>query len=291
MRPRRCKSRGWLVFASHELFSRSPSDAPNRAVNWGYIDHMTSLHPAVSAYEHAVSDYRRGRPGYPAAATDWLAAMAGLDRRSVVLDLGAGTGNLTRPLLRHTRRVVAVEPVRAFRHTLRALEGVAVVAGTAGSLPIRSSSFDLVTAGQAFHWFANRESVEQIGRVLRPDGWLALVWNVRPPEPELHRAVNDVLAPYRGRAPGYANGEWRRAFDHSEVLTLGPRRSWEWVHELDEAGFLARFRSVSVIAQLDERSVVEDALRSVFQRFARRGRLAVPYRTDVYLARHAENPE
>jgi len=254
---------------------------------------MSSIHPAVAAYEHTVSDYHKGRPDYPQAATDWLAATVNLDIDSTVLDLGAGTGKLTRHLRRRTRRVMAIEPVGAFRESLRAIDGVSVVAGTAGALPFRTSTFDLVAAGQAFHWFADQHSVTQIGRVLRPGGWLALIWNVRPPEPDVHVAVNKVLAPYRGRAPAYANGEWRGAFETTSALELGPHRSWEWIRRVDRDGFLARFLSVSVIAGLDEpsRARVRADLLDVFDRLSRDGTLDVPYRTDVHLAQHAENPE
>ncbi len=254
---------------------------------------MTGIHPAVSAYEQAVSEYRKGRPDYPATAIDWMAATVGLHAGSVVLDLGAGTGNLTRHLRRHVGHVVAVEPVEAFRHELTRLDGVPAVAGTAGAIPLREGTFDLVAIGQAFHWFAERRSVREIGRVLGEGGWLALVWNVRPGEPPIHRAVNEVLAPFRGRAPAYGNGEWKGAFDERSPLRLGPSHVEAWVRAVDEPTFLARFLSVSVIAELSDpaRAQVRRKLEEVFARFAVDGRLTMPYRTEVHLARHAENPE
>lgn len=254
---------------------------------------MTGIHPAVSAYERAVPEYRRGRPDYPASVIDWVAATVGVHAGSAVLDLGAGTGNLTRHLRRHVGHVVAVEPIEAFRRELARLDGVGAVAGTAAALPLRGGAFDLVAIGQAFHWFAEPRSVAEIGRVLRDRGWLSLVWNVRPGEPAIHAAVNEVLAPFRGRAPAYGNGEWKGVFSDASPLRLGPSHVESWVRDVDEPTFLARFLSVSVIAELSDpaRAQVRRKLEDVFARFAVQGRLAMPYRTEVHLARHAENPE
>jgi SAM-dependent methyltransferase len=126
----------------------------------------------------AVADrYARARPGYPAAALEWLLEAApGRD----VVDLAAGTGQLTEAILEAGGSVVAVEPDDGMRAALEvALPGVEALAGTAEAIPLPDASADAVLVAQAFHWFAPEPACGEIARVLRPGGVLGLVWNLR----------------------------------------------------------------------------------------------------------------
>ena len=88
-----------------------------------------------------------------------------------MLDIGAGTGKLTRPLLERGLHVVAVEPVDGMRATLeRTAPAADVRAGQAEALPLAAGEVDAVVAGQAFHWFANPAALREFARVLRPTG-------------------------------------------------------------------------------------------------------------------------
>jgi SAM-dependent methyltransferase len=126
----------------------------------------------------AVADrYARARPGYPAAAVEWLLEAA--PGREVV-DLAAGTGKLTEAIVESGAAVVAVEPDDEMRATLRAkLTDVEALAGTAESIPLPDASADAVLVAQAFHWFEPGPACTEIARVLRPGGVLGLVWNLR----------------------------------------------------------------------------------------------------------------
>jgi SAM-dependent methyltransferase len=136
------------------------------------------IEPARS-FDRAANDYERARPGYPEALLDGLPLSADAE----VLDLGAGTGKLTRVLAGRYRRVVAVEPLDGMRAILeRVVPSAESLGGSAESIPLRAASVDGVFAAQAFHWFATDEAVGEIARVLRPGGVLALVWN-EPGEP------------------------------------------------------------------------------------------------------------
>jgi SAM-dependent methyltransferase len=96
-----------------------------------------------------------------------------------VLDLGAGTGKLTKVLATRYARVIAVEPLDELRALLAVrVPEAQVFAGAAEAIPLDEASVDAVFAGQAFHWFANDTAVGEIARVLRPGGVLALLWNV-----------------------------------------------------------------------------------------------------------------
>jgi len=125
------------------------------------------------SFDRAAAEYERGRPGWPDAVLDVVPVAADAD----VVDLAAGTGKLTRVLVRRYR-VVAVEPLDAVREILmRAVPSAVVVGGRAESLPLDDATADAVFVAQAFHWFANDEAVAEIARVLRPEGIFVLLWN------------------------------------------------------------------------------------------------------------------
>lgn len=138
-------------------------------------------------------DYERGRPGYPPSAVRTLDAPGSAS----VLELGAGTGKLTRLLVQDHAEVLAIEPDPQMRRWLAAVCPEAVlVAGTAEAIPLADQSVDAVFSAEAFHWFAHDRALAQICRVMRPDGKLVLMWN-RPAgrvEPPI-TAVEHLLEP------------------------------------------------------------------------------------------------
>jgi SAM-dependent methyltransferase len=135
----------------------------------------------ASRFGDVADAYERARPLYPEAALAELAARCGLSAGTPVVDVGAGTGKLTRQLVALGADVVAVEPSPGMRVRLEAaVPGVPVLDGTAEDIPLPDASVAVVTAGQAFHWFETRRALDEIARVLRPGGWLALMWNERP---------------------------------------------------------------------------------------------------------------
>jgi SAM-dependent methyltransferase len=132
--------------------------------------------------------YDRARPGWPEAAID----AAGVGAGATVLDLGAGTGKLTRLLVLRFTRVIAVEPADAMRRLLVArLPQVEALAGTGQELPLADASVDAVFAAQAFHWVDDERAVAEIARVLRPRGTLVVLWN-HPAGSSWEPRVDDV---------------------------------------------------------------------------------------------------
>jgi ubiquinone/menaquinone biosynthesis C-methylase UbiE len=203
------------------------------------------------SFDRAAVEYERARPGYPAA----LLTLLPLGPEAEVLDLGAGTGKLTRVLAGRYSRVVAVEPLEGMRAILeQVVPGAVSLAGSAESIPVAAASVDGVFAGQAFHWFANDTAMSEIARVLRPGGLLALVWNesIDPsPLPEaysayLHRLHAPALAVFES-APSWAEVVRRGPFGelheasaaHEQVQdrdgVLGFAQSVSWIaHRADE---------------------------------------------------------
>ena len=134
---------------------------------------MSDRHVQARSFGLAASTYHAGRPGYPLEAVRWATPSG---RR--VVDLGAGTGNLTAALLALGRTPVAVEPDPLMLAWLRTtVAGVAAIGGSAEEIPLAGSSVDGVVAGQAAHWFDMHRAVPEMARVLRPGGSLGLIWN------------------------------------------------------------------------------------------------------------------
>ena len=200
------------------------------------------------SFDRAAEEYERTRPDYPDAVLDVLPLGPG----ATVVDVGAGTGKLTRVLARRYARVIAVEPLDRMRAILeRVVPKAESHAGSAERLPLPDASVDGVFVAQAFHWFANDEAVAEFARVLRPGGVLAVVWNEgddarADPRPEAFRASLDEL-----HAPTLAAVRADPAFE--DLIARGPfgvvaKAVLPHDHVLDRTGMLDNVRSMSWIA-------------------------------------------
>ena len=130
----------------------------------------------AASFGAAAGVYERSRPAYPDEAVDWLLPPGARH----VLDVGAGTGKLTRSLAARGLAVTAVEPSDGMRAELaRVLPGVTVLAGSAENIPAAAGTADAVLLAQAWHWVQPARAVPEIARVLAPGGRLGLVWNIR----------------------------------------------------------------------------------------------------------------
>lgn len=138
-----------------------------------------TLHPLAERFASVADAYERGRPEYAPAVVGALAAELGLSPGASVLDLAAGTGKLTRQLLAAGLDVVAVEPQAALRQRLAATVGdERVREGLAEAIPLVDASVDAVTVADGFHWFDQASAPDEIRRVLRPGGGLAVLSTV-----------------------------------------------------------------------------------------------------------------
>src|SRR6185503_18677591 len=138
---------------------------------------------SVSRFSSRVEDYAKYRPGYPSELLEILNSECGLSRESVIADVGSGTGLLSEVFLRNGNTVFGIEPNELMRTTaeglLKGFEHFQSVVGTAEKTTLPESSVDFVTAGQAFHWFDRAAAKQEFARILKPDGWVVLIWNAR----------------------------------------------------------------------------------------------------------------
>lgn len=219
--------------------------------------------PQGLAFDPVAEDYDRGRADWPPELLDGVKADA-------VLDLGAGTGKLTRLLVERYSVVHAVEPLAGMRAVLeRNVPGADVLPGDAERIPLDDGSVDAVFVAEAFHWFDSKAAVLEIARVLRPHGTLVVAFSewLEPWDlPDAaHSAIEERAAkvPPAG-APKVASGKWREGFEGAPFAPL-EERSLPHLWETDREGVAAYYVSISSIAQLppDEREALRAELIEV----------------------------
>jgi SAM-dependent methyltransferase len=232
--------------------------------------------------DEAAEVYERGRPGYAEAAVDWV--LAPVREGARVLDLGAGTGKLTRQLTARRLDTLAVEPSAAMRRVLAAaVPAATVLPGSAEEVPLPDASVDAVVVGQAFHWFDRDPAVRELARVLRPGGVLGLLWNLRDERAAWVPALSEII----GETEDHAGGPEPRIPDLGPALHSGERERFAHEQELDPARLLDLVGSRSYVIRLPpaERAAVLDrvaALARTHPDLAGRPRFALPYVTVAY---------
>ncbi|GHJ46435.1 putative methyltransferase [Catellatospora sp. TT07R-123] len=239
---------------------------------------MERLEQHRLSFGAAAQTYARARPTYPRAALAW--ALGDTPRR--VVDLGAGTGQLTRVALAAGHEVTAVEPDPDMRAEFtRTTPGAACLAGSAEAIPLPDGGADAVVAGTAFHWFDPATAYPEIARVLRPGGVLAPMWNDRDTTLDWTRRLDELIktAPFHRAAldsfavsPRFSFAQ-RAEFRHSVrqtpqgLLNLVSSRSWYLTAAPDEQQRL--------LAEVRE-------LCATHPELAGRDEFELPYTTVVY---------
>ncbi len=216
----------------------------------------------------------------------------GLGRGKTVVDIGAGTGKLTRALADAGARVIAVEPLEEMRSMLeRVVPEAQALAGTAEGIPLPDASVDGATAAQAFHWFDHERALVEIHRVLRPGGALALIWNSRDLDDPFQVRLDELLAAPRGTAPRQVGRGWRSVVESSPLFGELEERSFRWEQAMTRAGLSERIASTSFVAQLPEEEQVRllAAARLLADDRSEPEPFPFRYRADVFVVRRAED--
>jgi SAM-dependent methyltransferase len=241
---------------------------------------------AQAASFGAVADaYERGRPSYPAEAVGWLIPAGAAN----VLDLGAGTGKLTRQLTGRGLDVIAVEPSEGMRDKLRqAVPGVRALEGSAERIPLPDNSVDAVLVAQAWHWVDPARAVPEVARVLRPGGQLGMLWNIRDERADWVAGLGAILR--------QSDGAHAVSSNVSAAPRVGPpfgqleRRDIAWVHHLSPGALVDMVSSrsyVSTMSPADREKLLNDLrhLMRTHPALAGAGEIALPYVTRCWRTR------
>ncbi|MEO8198577.1 MAG: class I SAM-dependent methyltransferase [Thermoanaerobaculia bacterium] len=239
-----------------------------------------------------VADYVRARPGYPPAIVDDLTAVGILFPGAAIADVGSGTGISTEHFLAQGFEVVGVEPNAPMRSaaeaTLARYPRFRSQPGSAEATGLPDESVDLIVAAQAFHWFDAARTRGEFRRILKPSGWLALIWNARRSTGTAFlEAYENLLLEF---GTDYAQvghrgvgGERLGAFFGGPFTT----RRYDNRQELDLAGLRSRLLSSSYIPAAGEaaHAAMLECLAAIFTAHAVDGRVEFVYDTEVHCGR------
>jgi SAM-dependent methyltransferase len=249
---------------------------------------------ATSRFSDRVENYVRYRPGYPPQVLEMLKQECGLKREHRIADIASGTGIWTRLLLENGNRVSGVEPNAGMREAAeRLLSGFSnfnSIAATAEATTLPDHSMDFVTAAQAAHWFNREQSRREFVRILKPGGWLVLLWNERLTDstPFL-RDYEQLLLTY---GTDYQDIRHERTTDAvNEFFDPAPyeERNFPMLQEFDYAGVEGRLLSSSYAPgpEHPKHAAMLQELRRIFDDHAVENRVAFEYKTRVYFGKIA----
>lgn len=251
---------------------------------------MTStINPLAERFGDAADAYERGRPSYPPEAVAAIAAFLGLAPGSRVLDLGAGTGKLTRLLVPTGADVVAVEPVDGMRRRLEAsVPGVEALAGAAEAIPLPNGSVQGATVAQAMHWFDPAPALSELHRVIAPAGGLAVIFNRRDESVPWVARMTDVLEEGTGGESPVETLGWRGKLARSALFGPAEELAFSHAHTVTVDGVIDRVASISTVADMEPvaREALFDRIRALLADdpdTAGREVIDLPYRTALLL--------
>lgn len=237
--------------------------------------------------------YAKYRPKYAEAYIDYLVESFGLKDGSMIADVGSGTGILTKQLLDRGLHVLAVEPNGDMRaqaeKELREYTGFRSVAGTAENTSLEAASTDLVTAGQAFHWFDREAFRSECTRILKRGGSVSLVWNSRDKSSPIVREIDGIFRRYCPDYVGVSGGIEDEAGVFERFFKDGAYdiRSFRNDARYDLGSFIGRNLSVSYAPRKEDGNFSQFIMEmeNLFGEFEENGIVAVPSETHGYTGR------
>jgi SAM-dependent methyltransferase len=247
-------------------------------------------------FSNRVADYARYRPSYPPALLDLLAKECGLCPDHIIADMGSGTGLLSKLFLEHGNRVYGVEPNAEMRaggeEFLRGYSNFTSFNGSAEETTLAPASVDFVTAGQAFHWFDVTAAEQEFRRVLKPGGWVIVIWqDRRMEETPFAREYENLLErfgiDYKKVKNAYPEADKIRHFFDAGSFQSRDLPNYQ---VLDWEGLRGRLRSSSY-APTESHANYEPMmaeLRRIFDEHQQNGTVRMEYFSRIYFGKLGE---
>lgn len=178
-------------------------------------------------FTRKAENYLKHRPLYPDAFIEYLKREVGLSKDSVVADIGAGTGILTKRLAGMVKTIYAVEPNISMRTACEQYcigkENIIIIDGSAEDTALPNSLIDFVTVAQAFHWFNLEKFKLECQRILRPSGKAILVWNCKLSEDPITKERERICKKYCPDFKGFAGGQGTAGLGYSDKEPEKPK--------------------------------------------------------------------
>jgi len=247
---------------------------------------MTST---VERFSNRVENYAKYRPGYPPEMLEFFKDHLGLTSKSVIADIGSGTGLSSKPFLENGNVVYSVEPNPGMRAaaegSLGEFKNFRSVNGASTETTLGDESVDFVIAAQAFHWFDPEPTRAEFKRILRPKGHVALIWNERQLD------STQFLREYEQLLLKFATDYERVRHENVDQEKLGAffekgfqQHSFpnEQIHDFE--GLKGRLLSSSYIPAEGDESFepMINELRLLFAKHAEAGKITILYDTNVF---------
>lgn len=243
----------------------------------------------IEPFTKTVQHYLKYRPSYPLEILDLLVKECGLSKKSIIADIGSGTGFLTKLFLDYGNTVYGIEPNQAMREAgeayLAQYPDFHSISGTAEATHLDTGSIDFITAGTAFHWFDVEKTKQEFQRIARPYAWVVLVWNVRDIGSPLIRDYENLLQEYGN---DYANSNAKKldkvAMDSFFKGYTLKKATFKNSQHFNWEGFKGRLLSMSFIPRSEHanyKSMIEQ-LKNIFLRYEKNGKIEFLYHTNMY---------
>lgn len=241
----------------------------------------------VERFTGKSKNYAKFRPCYPQKYIDYLKTDVNLTKNSIVADIGSGTGILTNQLASECKLIYAVEPnadmMKMAKTELANIDNVIFVNLTAEQTNISENSVDLITVGQAFHWFDQEKFLIECKRILKPDGYVSLVWNNRDSSSECIKDNYNIFKKYCADFKGFSGGtDFSALYSKLSDFFKGEFEIKEFLNpnKLNREAFIGRCLSSSYAPNNNKDFIFE--LNKMFDKFSENDILDYPYITRCY---------
>ena len=246
---------------------------------------------SVSRFDGRVEFYAKYRPGYPEQIISLLEKKIGFDVSKDVADIGSGTGILSRLFLNNGNLVFGIEPNdemrKAAEEKLERFLNFICLKGTAEKTMLADKCVDIVTAGQAFHWFDSKKAKSEFKRILRPGGYVVIIWNERKNVSMFMKAYNKLLKTlskeWEEAEENIADKDFLKSFfGHEDYHS----QSLPNFQNLDLYGLKGRVLSASYVPmQGPGHKEIMNGVKDIFDKFNNGGQVKLEYSTRVFIGK------
>ncbi len=238
-------------------------------------------------FSDRVDNYTKYRPSYPNALIEYINNRFEIYKKNIIVDIGSGTGKLSELLIPISKQIVAVEPNDKMRSAaeskLTKYNNYKSVNGTVENTTLKDRSIDLITIAQAFHWFNIDKAKKEFQRILKSDGSVLIIANMRlfntPFLQEYEKALNELIPEYKEVNHYRINSDVVKSFYNSNY----EQKVFQYNQTFDWCGILGRLSSSSYTPKKDTKEYIRlgNRIKEIFIRYSKEGKVVFNYESIV----------